>query len=83
MPILYRVVLDRVADLERYDRPRAAGFRRAAIRAYSTAWNRAEHGRLQFIADQLESRLDRQVRPARDTSLGFASIRTLTGRLSR
>jgi class 3 adenylate cyclase len=83
MPILYRVVLDRVAELERYDRPRAARFRRAAIRAYSTAWNRAEHARLQFIAGQIEGRLSRHRRPAGDTSPRFAPIGAVTGRLSR
>jgi hypothetical protein len=73
MPILYRIVLDRVAELERLDRPRAARFRRAAIRAYSTEWNRTEYGRLQFIARQLEERLERHLRPARPPAAASVS----------
>jgi hypothetical protein len=63
MPILYRIILDGVAELERYDRPRATRIRRAAIHAYSTSWDRTQYGRLDVLNGQLQGRLERHRRP--------------------
>ena len=60
MPILFRQVLDLVGELERRDRATAEQIRRSAIRAYSTSWDRTQHGRLEELASQLRRRLDRQ-----------------------
>jgi len=65
MPNLYRVVLDRVTELERSDRPMGERMRRLAIRAYSTSWDRPQYGRLELVADQLRRRLEQHERPDR------------------
>jgi hypothetical protein len=47
LPGLYRVILDRVAELERIgERSQAGRIRMAAIEAYSEAWNETGRGRL-------------------------------------
>jgi class 3 adenylate cyclase len=61
MPILFRVILDLVGELEGHDRATADRIRRSAIRAYSTSWDRTQHGRLEELANQLRRRIDRQV----------------------
>ena len=72
MPVLYRVILDRVAELERSDRPAAARVRRAAIRAYSTSWDRTQYRELEVIADELQHRLQR--RPPSDGRLAKSGL---------
>jgi hypothetical protein len=50
LPVLYRAVLDAVAELEALGHRREAGRIRAdATRAYSTAWNQAAAHRLQSL----------------------------------
>jgi hypothetical protein len=50
LPVLYRAVLDAVAELETLGHRREAGQIRAdATRAYSTAWNHAAAHRLQSL----------------------------------
>jgi hypothetical protein len=50
LPVLYRAVLDAVAELEGLGHRREAGQIRAeATRAYSTAWNKAAAHRLQSL----------------------------------
>jgi hypothetical protein len=50
LPVMYRAVLDAVAELEALGHRREAGQIRAdATRAYSTAWNHAAAHRLQSL----------------------------------
>jgi hypothetical protein len=69
MPILYRLLLDRIAELEEFDRPTAARIRRAAIQSYSSGWDGAAYGRLGGLASHLQDRLERHRKSGRDQRL--------------
>ena len=82
LPELYRAVLERVASLEHTGhRDEALIIRRAAVAAYSRAWDDAAVKRLEGLRTRAERVLDgldrpRQARPARVARPAIRWLRT-------
>ena len=78
LPMLYRAVLDAVADLESHGlRGEAAAIRSDATRAYSQAWNATAARRLQALLLRSQRAIDGPAaRPRRPRRLAPAPARS-------